>query len=312
MSVGHIAMDGFAARVIGGKSLRATFLPGLNMLCASLTHDGEELLDLRDGVAAYADKGKTRGIPLLHPWANRLSGDRYEACGVEVNLVEGDRPIGRDALGQPIHGLLGGRSEWEVVHADDSSLTARFDFSSPQLLASFPFPHELTIRADIHQDTLSITTRLAATSPRAVPISFGYHPYFRLPGLPREQWTLTLPVGERLLLDERSIPTWRSEPVDIAAAPLADRVFDDAYTNILEPRTFVLEGGGRRIEVHFDERFPFAQVYAPAASDFVCLEPMTAPTNALVRGGDTLPLVQPGEVFSATWSIRVTASDDQG
>ena len=304
-------MDGFAARVIGGKRLKAAFLPGLNMLCASLTHDGEELLDLRDGLAAYADKGKTRGIPLLHPWANRLSGDRYEVCGVEVNLVEGGSPIGRDALGQPIHGLLGGRSEWEVVHADESSLTACFEFSSAELLAAFPFPHELTIRADIRDETLSITTRLTATSQRAVPVSFGYHPYFRLPGLPREQWMLTLPVGERLLLDEHSIPTGRSEPVHIAAAPLADRVFDDAFADILEPRTFVLEGGGRRIEVHFDEGFPFAQVYAPAASDFVCLEPMTAPTNAIVHGGDILPLVQPGESFSASWSIRVTAGDGE-
>lgn len=309
--MGRIERDGLAVRMIGQGRLRATFLPGLNMLCASLSHDGEELLDLRDGLAAYADKGKTRGIPLLHPWANRLSGDRYEACGVEVNLVEGERPIGRDALGQPIHGLLGGRSEWQVVHADESSLTARFDFSSAGLLAAFPFPHELTIHADIHDDTLSIRTRITATSQRAVPISFGFHPYFRLPGLPRERWTLTLPVGERLLLDERSIPTGRSEPVNIAAAPLADRVFDDAYTNILEPRTFVLEGGGRRIEVHFDEAFPFAQVYAPAASDFVCLEPMTAPTDALVRGGDTLPVVRPGGSFSASWSIRVTDSADE-
>jgi aldose 1-epimerase len=309
---GRFEMDGFAARVIGNGRLRATFLPGLNMLGASLTHDGEELLDLRDGLAAYADKGKTRGIPFLHPWANRLSGDRYVACGVEVNLTEVDRPSGRDALDQPIHGLLGGRSEWEIVQADDSSLTARFDFSSAELLAGFPFPHELTIHADIHDDTLSIRTRITATSQRAVPISFGFHPYFRLPGLPRERWTLTLPVGERLLLDERSIPTGRSEPVSIATAPLADRVFDDGYTGIRQPRTFVLEGGGRRIEVHFDEGFPFAQVYAPSASDFVCLEPMTAPTNALVRGGGILPLVQPGEVFSARWSIRVTAVDPPG
>jgi hypothetical protein len=32
---------------------------------------------------------------------------------------------------------------------------------------------------------------------------------------------------------------------------------------------------------------------------------MTAPTNALVTGGPDLPLVAPGESFSATFSITV-------
>ena len=36
--------------------------------------------------------------------------------------------------------------------------------------------------------------------------------------------------------------------------------------------------------VEFDAGYPFAQVYAPADAGFVCLEPMTAPANALISG----------------------------
>jgi aldose 1-epimerase len=53
--------------------LEATFVPGAGMICSSLRHRGDELLAQNAGVAAYARRGKTMGIPLLYPWANRLA-----------------------------------------------------------------------------------------------------------------------------------------------------------------------------------------------------------------------------------------------
>ena len=59
------------------EALEATFVPGAGMLCCSLRHRGEELLAQNAGLAAYAERGKTMGIPLLYPWANRLAGFDY-------------------------------------------------------------------------------------------------------------------------------------------------------------------------------------------------------------------------------------------
>ena len=64
--------------------LEATFLPGAGMLCCSLRHRGEELLAQNAGVSAYAERGKTMGIPLLYPWANRLAGFDYTVAGRAV------------------------------------------------------------------------------------------------------------------------------------------------------------------------------------------------------------------------------------
>ena len=38
------------------------------------------------------------------------------------------------------------------------------------------------------------------------------------------------------------------------------------------------------VTVTFDEGFGYAQVFAPEGQDFICFEPMTAPTNALEDG----------------------------
>jgi aldose 1-epimerase len=46
------------------------------------------------------------GIPLLHPWANRLAGFDYEAAGKHVSLPRGTGVIPTDEAGLPIHGVL--------------------------------------------------------------------------------------------------------------------------------------------------------------------------------------------------------------
>ena len=49
------------------------------MIATSLSDDGVELLGQRRGLDAYLSAGKTMGIPILYPWANRLSANSYTA-----------------------------------------------------------------------------------------------------------------------------------------------------------------------------------------------------------------------------------------
>ena len=65
-----------------------------------------------------------------------------------------------------------------------------------------------------------------------------------------------------------------------------------------------LVDGAVALEVAFGPGYPCAQVYAPADADFICFEPMTAPTDALATG-DGLRRVAPGDVFSATFTLRL-------
>jgi aldose 1-epimerase len=55
--------------------------------------------------------------------------------------------------------------------------------------------------------------------------------------------------------------------------------------------------------VGYGPGYDHAQVFAPPGAEFVCLEPMTAPTAALAAGAT--PLVTPGDTFSARFTIGV-------
>src|SRR5207248_3552950 len=154
------------------SATEAAFLPQLGMLGISLQHDGDEVLALPGGLEAYRG-GHVTGLPLLAPWANRLSDWRYEIAGVAVDL--GGVPLHDDGKGLPIHGTMTAQPGWEVLARDSSSLQARFDYGAhPELLDAFPFPHELVLDVELAERCLLVSTTIRATSDRPVPVSFGW------------------------------------------------------------------------------------------------------------------------------------------
>lgn len=299
--------------VVGLRSpaagVEAEFVPALSMLGCSLRLSGAELLHQGGGLAAYAATRQLRGIPILHPWANRLEGDSWTVAGTPVHLSRTDPALVRDRNGLPIHGLLLGPMPWLEVerHADanEAGLTARFTFAAGgELTARFPFPHEIDLSVRLRDASLHFETTLRATGGRPVPIAFGFHPYLRLPDEARARWLVAMPVRRRLVLDDRMIPTGHEDACAFPLAPLGSRTFDDGFTGIDEGARFILQGQRTRIAVVFDRGFPCAQVYAPLDRDFICFEPMTAPANALASGAD-LHCVPAGEEFHATWTIHL-------
>jgi aldose 1-epimerase len=93
-SVGRGTLEGFETVTLSAGALEASFAPGLGMAGVSLCHAGDELLDRQAGLSAYADRGAVMGIPILHPWANRLAGFEYAVDGRWV-LLPGGPPLVR-------------------------------------------------------------------------------------------------------------------------------------------------------------------------------------------------------------------------
>ncbi|HEY6887339.1 MAG TPA: aldose 1-epimerase [Solirubrobacter sp.] len=286
--------------------LEATFVPEAGMLGCSLRHRGEELLGQRGGLAAYVAERKTMGIPLLHPWANRVASRRFSVAGREVAIDPARTPLRLDDAGLPMHGLLSAARGWRVERHDAAALEAVFDFTADEaLMATFPFAHEVRMEATLRGPTLRITTTVRATGDADVPIAFGFHPYLTLPGVERADWRVEIPVAQQLRLDARMLPTGERVPVEVPSGPLGGRTFDDAYTAPADGAPFALEGAGRRIELALEDGYAYSQVFAPAGERLIAFEPMTAPTNALVTGGPDLRLLAPGEHYRAVFSISV-------
>lgn len=299
-----VTLDGRAALRLVVGATAFTVLPEVGLLGVSLQFREREYLDLRSGaVAALA--GHTTGLPLLAPWANRLE-DTWRVGTRSVDLRGLD--LHRDATGLALHGTMLGRAGWELVstRTQPASASALFRFDAAacdEVMASFPFPHDLVVGFGVTEGRVTVATSVVPTGTRTVPVSFGWHPYFVLPDVPRDRVRLGLPARHRLVVDDRRLPTGEEVAEPASVARIGDRSFDDGY-RLGRDRQVLLASGRRRLGLTLDRHYPFAQVYTPPDSDAIALEPMTAATDALARG--TAPLVAPGERFTARFAVSMT------
>ena len=172
---------------------------------------------------------------------------------------------------------------------------------------AFPFPHRIEVSAIVRESVLRIDTTIVPTGRRSVPIAFGWHPYLRLPGTTRREWNLRLPARRHLTLDERGIPTGDDRAESAESAPVGRRTFDDGYGLGRDRRLAITDDDGHSLELRCGTGYPYAEVWVPSGRPFVALEPMTAPTNALVDR--VAPVVRRGDTFTASYSLTLTHPD---
>jgi galactose mutarotase-like enzyme len=288
-----------------GPSRSAAFLVDCGMLCTELGDDSGAYLARPRGIDEYAE-GAATAMPLLHPYANRLARDEFDAYGVHFDV----RDAPRDRHGLPIHGTMHGRPfELDEIGATDRRAAAvtSAEYDAPELLRAFPFPHTIRVMPTLDASTLRVTTQVDNRGERPMPVSFGWHPFFTLPTRPRDDWILRMPACRRHVLDEHLIPTGETVEQRADRSPIGDRVYDDHF-DLGADRRFELGHENRTLTIEFGEQYSHAQIYLPGpdwplTGDFVCIEPMVANTNALVT--QTAPTVAPGETFTATFRITV-------
>jgi aldose 1-epimerase len=293
-----------SARTLVAGDLQAVFLPDHGMLGASLRYKGVEILRRVEDLEAAAARGSSAGIPLLYPWANRLAESRYRVLGQEVVLDKSSPLLHFDEHGLPMHGVPWPLLRWLVTEARQEFITAQLDWFSSDLLALFPFRHRVELVATLRPDGLTLETTVVASSEGPVPVSFGFHPYFGFSELSRANWYLKLPAMRKLVLDGRGIPTGDEERFAGFNDELGESSFDDGFALMDEQTTFAVAGAACKVSLELLAGYRYAQVFAPKDKDYIALEPMTAPANALGNGRG-LRFVAPGERFRAAFRIHI-------
>lgn len=272
--------------------------------------DGREWLWCDESPDSYRSSRSLGGIPLLFPWANRLqSWHTITTSGVHEIPMEARRRIWTDGNGLPLHGSMLKRvwhpSQRERRPGSDSDQSI-LRFQPDDLdLRIFPVEYHLQLEVMLSETASATTlevTLIVENGERPLPLAAGFHPYFRLDALchSTDELRLELPLAAHIETDERLIPTGRLVDAEQfwPGKPRRWRALDDGFLLVNEPEhVFALTGPGGSLCLRWGPEFPVAVLYAPG-SDFICLEPMTAPTNGWHRphvGGWRLRWLEPGE-----------------
>ena len=291
--------------------------PSLGNLAYEFKVNGKNVLWLPyQTLAELQAKPQFGGIPFLAPWANRLSEDAFFANGEKFRLNPDLGNLRRDQNQHPIHGLLNFSPDWKVtkIEADNDSarVTSRLEFwKHPDLMAQFPFAHTIKMTLRLAADTLEVETAIENLSTDPMPVGIGHHPYFQLPGVPRDEWNVHLAARDHLALNEMLIPTGERIRWSFRCVPARGLALDDVFGSLVRDAaglaTFWVEGADEKISVTYGAKYTVAVVYAPPGRPFICFEPMSAITDGfnLAHAGiyTELQSIPPGGTWSESFQI---------
>lgn len=296
--------------------------PSIGNRAYAMNIHGKNILFLgASDVGALKQRPGLSGIPFLAPWANRMADGGFWANGKKYtfNSALGTARV-NSQNGIAMHGMLSTSPLWHVteVASDGKSahVTSKLEFwKYPDLMANWPFAHEYEMTYRLADGVLEVITQVTNQSVDPMPLAFGFHPYYNLPGVQRDDAAAHIPAKTAVITDDRLVPTGEFKPMDLPdPTPLKDRTLDNGYTDLIRGAdgraTFSLEGKGEKIQVQFGPKWIVSVVWEPKGANFVCFEPMAGITNApnLAHEGKypALQTLAPG----ATWreSFWVSAS----
>src|SRR5256885_521594 len=170
-----------------------SIVPSIGNIAYAWTAQGKNILwsPLRSW-AEMKPKPALGGVPFLEPWANRLDQDAFYANGQKYLLNADLGNVRRDPNQKPIHGLLLFSPYWKVtkLEAGQSAarVTSRLEFwRYPELMAQFPFAHNVEMTYRLANGTLEVETVLENQASEPMPVAAGFHPYFQVPDIARDQ-----------------------------------------------------------------------------------------------------------------------------
>ena len=266
-----------------------------------------------DDISEFVKRPQLAGIPFLAPWADILDEQGFWANGkkYEFNMSLGNV---RGTL--PSHGCVITSAMWEVteVAADSHSahVTSRLQFwKNPDYMAQWPFAQEYEMTYSLAGGVLEVRTSITNLSTDPMPISIGYHSFYQVPGVPRDQWNAHIPARLHAAADEHKLSTGEMKPTGLPdALPLGAATLPEAFTSADAWRSkgpemptgpgisfddgfvdlerdadgrahFWIESGGKKVDVMFGPKYLSATVWLPPRQPFICFEALTAVIDGL-------------------------------
>ncbi|MCB1190774.1 MAG: aldose 1-epimerase [Leptospiraceae bacterium] len=302
------------------NSIKAKIALNLGNTLYELSVNQENILYFPASLHEYSSSKSLHGNPFLYPWANRLEGD-YFYFQNKLYDFQKNPLIFRDKNGFPLHGLLLKSPYWKtskLYHSNSEGAihVASLDFAvHPELMEVFPFKHTIEMIHTLKDGKITIQVVVKNTGTTDMPVSFGFHPYFSISSSERKDSFVTLPVQTEWELNSNLLPTGKQKGFWNKGNKfrLGDLFLDFCYGDFWEQEDgyshFLIETKNRVVEINFGGSYKTAVVFAPLEKPFVCIEPMTSPTNGinLYHKGlwKRLPIIKPGEFFQAEFSIKI-------
>ena len=267
-------------------SSRLEVVPERGGIVTRWSIQGQELFYLDQERFTHPELSVRGGNPILFPICGNLPDDVYAYDGKSYSLKQ--------------HGFAR-NLPWEVLEQStesSSKLTISLK-SNDETLAVYPFEFQVKFVYELEGKTLKIHQEYINQSDKVMPLSFGFHPYFLVPD--KEKLSLDIPASTYQAKDSTEVVSYKGsfdfneDEIDVALKPL-----NGSSASITDSSRSL------KINLKWSEDFSTIVFWTVKGKDFVCLEPWSAPRNAL-NTAENLTELQPGASCEALVEIDVTS-----
>jgi galactose mutarotase-like enzyme len=224
-----------------------------------------------------ATKNVRGGIPFLFPTAGRLEGDRY-----------GGREMKQHGFARNL--------PFTVERRDARTVTLAL-VASDETRARFPFEFRVELTISVAGRELRIAQRYQNRGGERMPLHVGFHPYFFVPDGDKARARVETRATRAFdNVQKRDVPFGG---FDFTQPEVDLHLYDHGGS-----KSALYRPGAAAVEIEGSAEFGHWVIWTLAGKDFICVEPWSAPANALNRG-DGLLWIEPGQERSLSLAIRL-------
>lgn len=210
------------------------------------------------------------GVPVLFPCPGPLAGGHFSFAGKSGVMKQ--------------HGFA--RSlPWRVLESDARSVAFEL-VDNDTTRVQFPWQFALTYRYTVGEGRFRVEQRIENRSEEPMPFAAGFHPYFLVPDADKARVRIPTPAT-RAWDNVEKCEIALDGPIDLTKPEVDLHLVDHGSSEA------TLDLGDARVVISGAEAYRRWVVWTLRGKDFVCLEPWTAPANAL-NTGEGLRIVAPG------------------
>ena len=228
------------------------------------------------------------GIPILFPICGNLPDNTYTYKNKQYTLKQ--HGFARDL-------------PWEVTEqiTDNLASITLVLNSNEQTHEVYPFNFQLTFTYQLQGNSLKIWQTYTNNSSKKMPFSTGFHPYFFAED--KSQLEFEIPAFQYQDQNSKEIHPFSGKfDFDL------DEI-DVAFTNITKNSTSIKDKKRKlKIKISYSDLFSTLVFWTVSGKDYVCLEPWSAPRNAL-NTEEQLMYLNPGTSYRALAEITVKNLD---
>lgn len=234
----------------------------------------------------------------LSPFVCRMKDGEYHYG--EQNYKVKKFYLGSDA----IHGLIY-EAPFEIIlqEATEEKATLELLHHYKASDAGYPFNYDCRVVYELRKNnSLTISTTIINRSEGMIPISDGWHPYFKFGGT-IDDCQLEFQSKEIVEFDERLIPTGKliSYQEFGSLKKIGDTFLDNCFTvNFAECQPMlILRDPVQKIQLEIkpDKSYPYLQIYTPPHRQSIAIENLSSAPDAFNNGMGLISLA-PGEECS--------------